>query len=111
VTEEITIIMDTNNTAGPWYEMRSTRLTHARYDAVQEEVHVIFRDGTPWTYYGVEPDVWLAFLTSESPGLFIHLVLDDYPYSRDEHDLLGNEVLTIDGLFEFLEATEPPEAA
>lgn len=103
--------MSTFNTAGPWYEMRSRRLTHARYDAVNLEIHVIFRDGTPWTYYEVDSDTWLEFLGSDSPGRFIHEVLDQHPYGEDDHDLLDGPIITIETMMEFLDAWEPPEAA
>lgn len=43
-------------------------------------LRVRFRDGSPWEYYEVEPEVWQRFKRSASPGKFINRVLNGYSY-------------------------------
>ena len=63
---------------GPWYPMVSSRVTEARYDKGLQQIHVIFRDGTPWVYDGVPTNIWRNFRRSASPGKFINRVLNGY---------------------------------
>lgn len=80
------------NQRKPFPEIDPTRTTNptrprtiqAGYDKKPSEatgvLRVRFRDGTPWEYYGVEPQVWQRFRRSASPGKFINRVLNSYPY-------------------------------
>ena len=45
-------------------------------------LRVRFRDGTPWEYYDVPPNVWRNFRRVKSPGRFINRVLNNYDYGR-----------------------------
>lgn len=47
-------------------------------------LRVRFRDGTPWEYFDVPPNVWRNFRRVKSPGRFINRVLNQYPYSRGD---------------------------
>jgi hypothetical protein len=40
---------------------------------------VVFRDGTYYNYYNVDPETWEAFKAAPSKGVFIRTVLDFYP--------------------------------
>jgi hypothetical protein len=71
---------------GPWYPFSSSRVSEARYDKGLQQIHVIFRDGTPWVYDGVEPNIWRNFRRSASPGRFINRVLNGYTYYRGGFD-------------------------
>ena len=63
---------------GPWLPFSSTRLNVARYDSGLSQVHVIFRDGTPWVYDQVPRNVWRNFRRAPSPGRYINNVLNGY---------------------------------
>lgn len=65
---------------GEWLPFQSSRVSQARYDSGLGQVHVVFRDGTPWVYDGVPRNVWNNFRRSSSPGKFINRVLNNYPY-------------------------------
>ena len=72
---------------GRWLAMRTTepgrpRVRVARYDSGLQQVHVIFRDGSPWAYDGVPQNVWRNFRRSTSPGRFINRVLNGFPNFR-----------------------------
>jgi len=58
------------------------RTLQARYSRNARELQVIFRDGTPWTYFGVPPGIWQRFKRTESPGRYINAVLNGYDYAR-----------------------------
>lgn len=47
-------------------------------------LRVRFRDGTPWEYHDVPPNVWRNFRRVKSPGRFINRVLNNYPYGRGD---------------------------
>ena len=85
VTTE-TLSTDQFSKPGPWYPMVSSRVSEARYDSGLQQVQVIFRDGTPWQYTGVEKNIWRNFRRSASPGRFINRVLNNYPYSYGGFD-------------------------
>lgn len=59
------------------------RVREAGYDDVNQIVRVTFRDGTPWAYYNVPPEVWTEFRSADSPGRYINEVLNGYPYGYD----------------------------
>jgi hypothetical protein len=67
---------------GDWIEVNSSRVMRCRYDQGLSQVHVNFRDGTPWVYEDVPEGIFEMFITSQSMGRFIHEVLDRYPYRR-----------------------------
>ncbi len=69
---------------GPWLEVVSTRVSRIRYDFGLRQIHVIFRDGTPWVYDQVPYAIWTRFQRTASYGRFINRVLNAYPYRRGE---------------------------
>lgn len=79
---------------GAWLPFRSTRLVSARYDSGMSQIHVIFRDGTPWVYDQVPQNVWRNFrrssLRGSSPGRFINRVLNSYPYFEGSFSYSGH---------------------
>lgn len=60
------------------------RTLAAGYDSETRTLRVRFRDGTPWAYYDVPPNVWRNFRRVKSPGRFINRTLNNYEYSRDD---------------------------
>jgi hypothetical protein len=69
----------------------SSRVQEAAYDQEHQRLYVRFvkpvdRGGTPWTYEGVPPNVWRNFRRSQSPGKFIHRVLNQYDYHHGAWD-------------------------
>jgi hypothetical protein len=75
--------------AGKWLPFDSERVKTGRYDPGLEQVHVVFKDGTPWVYDGVPRNVWRNFRRSESPGRYINRVLNGYAYWRGEFPAPG----------------------
>lgn len=69
-----------------WVPMSSSRVLEARYSTGLNQIHVIFRDGTPWVYDGVPENIWRSFKTSASPGQYINAVLNGFPYWRGGFD-------------------------
>lgn len=64
---------DSTNKQGP-------RTLQARYSRRFQWLEVVFRDGTPWHYEEVPPNLWQSFKRTASPGKFINAVLNDFPY-------------------------------
>ncbi len=60
------------------------RTLAAGYDKNTQTLFVRFRDGTPWEYYDVPPNLWRNFQRVQSPGRFINRVLNNYPYGRGD---------------------------
>lgn len=60
----------------------STRVAEAGYSTASRTLYVRFKDGTPWQYNNVEPNVWRNFRRSQSQGKFINRVLNNYSYGR-----------------------------
>lgn len=58
------------------------RTLQARYSRVFQRVEILFREGEPYTYYGVPPEIWTHFKRVESPGRFINATLNDFEYRR-----------------------------
>lgn len=58
----------------------------AGYNANLRDLRVQFRDGTPWVYHAVEPQIWERFRRTASPGRFINRVLNYYPYERGDFE-------------------------
>jgi hypothetical protein len=79
---------------GPWVPFASSRITEGRYDDGLEQIHVIFRDGTPWFYDHVPLTVWRAFKSSSSAGRFVTDVLDNYNHFRGGFDYASHEERT-----------------
>jgi hypothetical protein len=75
---------------GPWLPFSSTRLNVARYDSGLSQVHVIFRDGTPWVYDQVPRNVWRNFRRAPSAGRYINNVLNGYPYFQGSFSYSGH---------------------
>ena len=65
------------------------RTVEAGYNASERTLRVVFRDGTPYEYYGVEPVTWQRFKRSASPGRFINRILNQYPYARADFQAPG----------------------
>lgn len=65
------------------------RTLQAGYNARERTLRVVFRDGTPYEYYGVEPILWQRFKRSASPGRFINRILNQYPYARTDFEPPG----------------------
>lgn len=65
-----------------WRAVDSSRVRDARYDTTLHQLHVHFKDGTPWVYREVPQNVWNNFKRSSSPGRFINRVLNEYPYHK-----------------------------
>lgn len=65
-----------------WVALDSSRVRDARYDPGNMQLQVHFRDGTPWVYEDVPPNVWRNLKRSASPGRFVNRVLNDFPYHR-----------------------------
>lgn len=51
-----------------------------RYNLEERKAEVIFRDGTPWTYYDVHPNTWRGLKRTESPGRYINRILNSHEY-------------------------------
>lgn len=60
------------------------RTKQAGYDRETGILRIRFRDGTPWEYYDVPPNVWRNFRRVKSPGRFINRVLNSYEYGRGD---------------------------
>jgi len=55
------------------------RTVAAGYDAQEEKITVVFRDGTFYNYYEVTPTEWTAFKARVSKGKYIYKYLDFKP--------------------------------
>ena len=55
------------------------RTVAAGYDAEEEKITVVFRDGTFYNYYEVTPTQWTAFKARVSKGQYIYKYLDFHP--------------------------------
>jgi len=75
---------------GPWLPFQSTRLNVGRYDSGLNQIHVIFRDGTPWVYDQVPRNVWRNFRRAPSPGRYINRVLNSFPYFEGSFSYSGH---------------------
>lgn len=63
------------------------RILSAGYDRETQTLSVVFRDGTPWNYYGVTYQMWTAFKASPSPGRYIRTRLDFKAYGPPSGDI------------------------
>jgi len=61
-------------------------MQRARYDSTRREIHVVFRDDTPWIYYDIPQNIWDNMRRSASPGKYINRVLNAFPYSQAPTD-------------------------
>lgn len=91
---ESVLAPDQFSSPGPWYPMVSSRVSEARYDKGLQQIQVIFRDGTPWVYDGVEANIWRNFRRSASPGKFINRVLNGFTYYRGGFDYASSDAGT-----------------
>lgn len=55
------------------------RTVAAGYDEDEEKLTVMFRDGTLYNYYEVDPSEWAAFKANRSKGAVIYRMLDFKP--------------------------------
>ena len=55
------------------------RTVAAGYDADEEKLTVVFRDGTFYNYYEVDENEWAAFKANRSKGAIIYRMLDFKP--------------------------------
>jgi len=55
------------------------RTVAAGYDAEEEKITVVFRDGTFYNYYECSPSEWAAFKSRVSKGQYIYKYLDFHP--------------------------------
>lgn len=55
------------------------RTVAAGYDEEEEKLTVMFRDGSLYNYYEVDPTEWAAFKSNRSKGAYIYRVLDFKP--------------------------------
>ncbi len=56
---------------GEWVQMSSSNVDKIRYLVENKTLEVIFLDGAGYQYYDVPIDVFLDFLTTDSPGRFV----------------------------------------
>lgn len=61
------------------------RTVAAGYDKYEEKITVVFRDGTFYNYYEVDPNEWQHFKAVISKGRYIYQYLDSKP--RGEADI------------------------
>lgn len=73
------------------------RTLQARYSRNNHELQVIFRDGTPWTYFDVPPNIWQRFKRTESPGRYINAVLNGYDYAHGGWGTVVGEARGLEG--------------
>jgi hypothetical protein len=94
---------------GVWLPMAGSRTNVARYDSGLNQIHVIFRDGTPWVYDQVPRNIWRNFRRASSPGKYINRVLNGYPYFQGSFSYSGH-LETNDGEEQGVEVEqrEPP---
>jgi hypothetical protein len=55
------------------------RTVAAGYDKTENKITVVFRDGTFYNYYEVDPNEWQAFKARVSKGRYIYSYLDSKP--------------------------------
>lgn len=66
------------------------RTVAAGYDPRRQVLTVVFRDGTFYNYYDVDPQTWVAFKAAPSKGRFIEPYLD--PHRRGTANMSGTTV-------------------
>lgn len=52
--------------------VQSSTVQSAGYDPESQELHIKFKDGGYYTYQGVPPEKYDAFMMSGSKGQFLH---------------------------------------
>lgn len=58
------------------------RTLAAGYDDRTQTLRIKFRNGEIYEYFKVPPSVWWQFNRAQSPGRFINVTLNRYPYKR-----------------------------
>ena len=58
---------------------RSSRVTEGWFDQDARTVELAFPDGVRWHYYKIGRRTWEALKRAESPGRFLHDVLNRFP--------------------------------
>lgn len=74
--------IDPTNTTNPGKPRTLQAGYYRERGAETGTLRVRFRDGTPWEYYDVPPNVWRNFKRVKSPGKFINRVLNNFDYGR-----------------------------
>ena len=63
--------------------VESSVMTWVDYRAVERELDIVFSSGKTYTYLGVSPDVYRAFLAADSKGgFFLDSIKSAYPYAQ-----------------------------
>lgn len=69
-----------------WTKLNSSNVDRIRYGMADRTLQVVFKNGSLYAYYNVEPTIFLQFLRTHSPGQFVWYVLRAYGY---RYRLLG----------------------
>ena len=67
------------------------RTVAAGYDEEEEKLTVMFRDGTLYNYYEVDPNEWEAFKANRSKGAVIYRMLDFKPRGYASQSTMSKE--------------------
>ena len=63
--------------------VESSMMTWIEFRAGQRELDIVFSNGKTYTYLGVSPDVYRAFLAADSKGgFFLDSIKNAYPYAQ-----------------------------
>jgi KTSC domain len=54
------------------YPLTSSHLDRIGYDEAKRQLHVIFKDGSHYTYHNVSHEAFSQLLNAESPGRHYH---------------------------------------
>lgn len=57
--------------------VRSSAITFAEYNPDKRELYITFKQGSTYTYYGVPPQVYEAFLSASSAGTYFNDYIKD----------------------------------
>ena len=80
------------------------RTVAAGYDKDEEKITVVFRDGTFYNYYEVDPKEWQRFKSVVSKGRFIYAYLDSKP--RGEADVSSMSQMARKAFYRFGRAAQ-----
>lgn len=85
------------------YDVNSSNIASAGYDASAMELYVEFLDGSLYRYHNVTPDIWSMFMVARSKGSFLHFYVKineiyDYEEVTGEVDTeYGGSISSIGG--------------
>jgi hypothetical protein len=80
------------------------RTVAAGYDKADKKITVVFRDGTFYNYYHVNPNEWQAFKARVSKGRYIYSYLDSKP--RGPADVAGISATARRAFYRIARATQ-----